>query len=336
MTRVTARWTVSLAGLPSTPEHCLSVDGMTPHGPNLSHWPGNRTPKELKADLSTGICLSFARAPESYRRRFLGGVTTVVNDHYDTDGFLSMLAVTRPDVALARAERCLAAAATGDYQCFHDDLGFATDRIVHGLLRSPASPLAAELARQPAERAPLLCYEWLLAHAEQVLDEPQTWSALYADELAAVHAEIERARAGAVVTRRDFAAQLGVVRSRAPLRRIVLNTCAAGAFRVLHLHESEAGLLVRYHDRTESWFEVVTFAPPPRRDLRILAARLQELERAAGSAATWCADPPTDPVPELYCGPSAPQEYGEITRVLTPTRIPAARLLSAFGEFLTP
>ena len=67
-----------------------------------SHWPGNRTPPELKADLSTGICLSFARAPAEYQQTVLAGAEAVVNDHYDTDGFLSMLAIVRPDVALAR------------------------------------------------------------------------------------------------------------------------------------------------------------------------------------------------------------------------------------------
>ena len=31
----------------------LSVDGMSPQGPNLSHWPGNRTPAEFKAFIDS-------------------------------------------------------------------------------------------------------------------------------------------------------------------------------------------------------------------------------------------------------------------------------------------
>jgi hypothetical protein len=80
-------------GAASTPDLHLSVDGMTPSGPNLSHWPGNRTPAKWKQDLSTSICMSYARAPAEEQLEFLSGAEVVLNDHYDTDGFGSLLAV---------------------------------------------------------------------------------------------------------------------------------------------------------------------------------------------------------------------------------------------------
>ncbi len=300
----------------------LSVDGMTVSGPNLSHWPGNRTPARYKADLSTGICLAFARAPAEERAAFLAGARMVVNDHFDTDGFLSMLAVTRPDVALPRAALCLEAAATGDYQAYQGEAGFAVDRIVLGLLRHPRSPLAAELpAMSPPHRA-LRGYRWLLENATLVLDQPQELAFLWRDEHARITAELAAARAGALRRQEFGSAGLAVLTSEGDVARMVLNTCA-GAFRVLHVQGGEGGPRYRYHDRTESWFEVVTFRPPPRRDLRPLAARLEHLERRATSAPTgqWCADPPDDPVPELYFGAPAAQEYGEITRTLTPSAL---------------
>jgi hypothetical protein len=299
---------------------------MTPEGPNLSHWPGNRTPPWLEADLSTGICLAFARAPEAARRDFLGESRAVVNDHYDTDGFCSMLALARPEVALAREEICLAAAATGDYQAFQTRRAFAVDRIVLGLPHSPASPLAAELAAEGLEgpARSQRCYRWLIEHAEEVLDRPETYAELWRDELAEVEAQLLAARRGGLARSYRTSASLAVLRSAGPVHRMVLNTCA-GAFRVLHLQDAADGLRVRYHDRTESWFEVVTFTPPPRRDLRILRDRLGE---------GWCADPPTDPVPELYHGPPAEQAYGEITRTLTPVEQPAEEIERAFARFL--
>src|SRR5262245_51148787 len=106
---------LGFAGLPDTPDLHLSVDGMTSCGPNLSHWPGNRTPPCWKDDLSTGICLRFARAQPAEQRDFLAGAEVVLNDHYDTDGFGSLLAILRPPVAFAREELVLAAAATGDF-----------------------------------------------------------------------------------------------------------------------------------------------------------------------------------------------------------------------------
>src|SRR5262245_27671421 len=129
------------AGLPDTPDLHLSVDGMTASGPNLSHWPGNRTPSCWKADLSTGICLAFARAEPAAQLVFLGGAEVVLNDHYDTDGFGSLLAILRPAVVFAREEMVLAAAATGDFGVYQTWRSFAIDRVV-ARLAEPDSPVA--------------------------------------------------------------------------------------------------------------------------------------------------------------------------------------------------
>lgn len=304
----------------------LSVDGMSPEGPNLSHWPGNRTPPELKADLSTGICLRFARAPEAARAAWLAGATQVLNDHYDTDGFLSLLAVTRPEVALAREEVCLAAAATGDYGVFVTPRAFAIDRIVLNLGRRDGTPLFGQLEGSVGDRNHRR-YRWLLAHAEAVLDQPQDLLPLYADELRAVQAALDAARAGSVQRSLFHAEGLSVLTTSAAVPRMVLNTLSV-LHRVLQVQPAGGGSLYRLHERTESWFEMVTISPPPRRDLRPLARRLQELEGVATEAGPrWVADAPTEPIPELYHGIPAAQAYGDVTRQLTPSRLPPARIV---------
>src|SRR5690606_9548070 len=112
---------------------------------------------------------------------------------------------------------------------------------------------------------------------------------------------------------------LSIVRTTGPVRRMTLNTLA-GAFRVLHVSAADGGTRYRYHDRTESWFEVVSFTPLPRVDLRPLAERLQVLEGEHAAPQRWCADPPDDPVPELWFGQNEPQEYGAVTRELGASR----------------
>lgn len=310
----------------------LSVDGMTAEGPNLSHWPGNRTPQCYKADLSTGICLLFARAPESEQVAFLGDAEFVVNDHYDTDGFLSMLAVTRPDLALEHEELCLAAAATGDFQACGTQRGFAVDRIVVHLARSD-SPVADAFAGLSGPDKSAARYRWLLDHAERVLGDPNSLAPLWRDEWDRTADELARCRAGALERRVDGALGFSVVETRTPVSRIALNTLA-GAYRVLHVERAREGLRYRYHDRTETWFEVATFAPPARIDLRPVAAALQELEGPASGEMRWCADAPTEPVPELWFGRDEPQAYGQVTRTLGESRLPtdtvARELAAAF------
>lgn len=291
---------------------------MTPDGPNLSHWPGNRTPPEWKADLSTGICLNFARAAANARERFLDGAAVVLNDHYDTDGFLSLLAVLRPDVALSREELALAAAATGDFGCFHTWRAFAVDRVVANLA-APASPVHAEFRALAGPAKSFARYGWLLEHAAIVLDHPEQFAPLWRDELARVTGELAAGRRGEVLRTGYCELGFAVLRTARPVHRMTLNTLA-GAFRVLHVENAADGVRYRYHDRTESWFELQTIPVPPRRDLRPLAATLAALE-PPHDGAQWCADPPAEPIPELYFGVPAAQEYGQLTRELRPSSL---------------
>ena len=57
-------------------EPVVSVDGaFGAPGLNLSHWPGNTTPPDLRHDLSTGAALAFAAlSPEERARRAEGCV----------------------------------------------------------------------------------------------------------------------------------------------------------------------------------------------------------------------------------------------------------------------
>jgi hypothetical protein len=325
------RLQLGFAGASGLSESHLSVDGMTPRGPNLSHWPGNRTPAMWKADLSTGIALRFARAPRDEQDAFLGDALLVVNDHYDTDGLGALLAVLRPELAIAREELLLAAAATGDYGTWHTWRAFAIDRIV-ARLAAPPSPVAGAFAgvADPDELS-LRRYAWLLDHATAVLDQPGQFAPVYVDEMAIVQHELARGLAGAIERQQLAELGLAVLRSDGARHRMTLNTLA-GAFRVLHVQRDRDGTRYRYHDRTESWFELVTVRPQPRRDLRPLAAQLARLERECDGA-SWNADPPQEPIPELYFGVPSAQAYGQLTRELRPSRLPESRVVEAFVTF---
>ncbi|HVS17431.1 MAG TPA: DUF6687 family protein, partial [Planctomycetota bacterium] len=112
----------------------------------LSHWPGNATPRELRHDLSTGAALAFAALSRERRAALAGGARVVANNHFDTDGTLAMFAVLEPEAARARAAGLLAAAAAGDFFAWPDDRALAIDALVNGATDAERSPLAGELA----------------------------------------------------------------------------------------------------------------------------------------------------------------------------------------------
>lgn len=327
------RLQLGFAGANGCPIPHLSVDGMTPVGPNLSHWPGNRTPGKWKADLSTGIALQFARASAAEREEFLGASELVLNDHYDTDGFGALLAVQRPEVAIGREELLLTAAAVGDYGTWQTWRGFAIDRTV-ARIGAPESPVHAvfRLWTNPDQRT-LERYRWLIENAESVLDGTGQFAALYAEEMATVRQQLQEGLGGAVCRRSYDPIGFSVLTSRGDRHRMVLNTLA-GAFRILHVRHEPDGPRYRYHDRTESWFEMVTLRPLPRLDLRPIAAYLGSLE-GPHDGACWLADPPGEPIPELYFGVPSVQAYGQLTRELRPSNLPPERVEAALVRCFT-
>lgn len=96
------------------PPGAAACDGVVPGAAvDLSHWEGNATPAELKADTSTEIALRFARTGEA--------IDLAVNNHFDTDGALAVYALVRPEVALAHAGVLIAAAEVGDFDEWPSD-----------------------------------------------------------------------------------------------------------------------------------------------------------------------------------------------------------------------
>jgi hypothetical protein len=112
------------------PQPKLSVDGLVPGSLHLSHWSGNRTPSFLKADSSTEIVLNLLRSPE--RTGVVRGVNLVTNNHFDTDGLLSVWASLRGEDAVDLTDRLIAAAEAGDFSSYTTDLGVRVSLAIQG------------------------------------------------------------------------------------------------------------------------------------------------------------------------------------------------------------
>ena len=149
--------------------------------------------------------------------------------------------------------------------------------------------------------------------------------------MARVQGEIDAGQRGAIERQLLSPFAFAVLQSEGPRHRMTLNTLA-GAYRVLHAQRDAGETRYRYHDRTESWFDLVTIHAPPRRDLRPLARKLADLE-PEHDGASWQADAPDTPIPELYFGVPSEQEYGEITRELRPSKLPSEQVTQEFAEF---
>ena len=116
------------AGLKDVPK--LSVDGTVENSIHFSHWQGNHTPPEVKADTSTEIALNLVAAPD--REELTKGIELVTNNHFDTDGVLSVWTVLTGERAIALREKLIAAAEAGDFSEFSNEDGVRASIVIQG------------------------------------------------------------------------------------------------------------------------------------------------------------------------------------------------------------
>lgn len=320
-------------------EPILSVDGTfasAARGLNLSHWPGNTTPRSLRHDLSTGCALRFALLPSAERERLAAGATAIVNNHYDTDGVLALFATRHPERALPRAERLLAAAAAGDFFRFPDWKALALDAVITGLADRELSPWRKDFERLDERARYQRCLAFLLENLPDLLDGDLTefrelWQPVLddarmdLDDLVRAerrdHPELDLAVWTAVPGSRS--SRPGSTGVFDPGRHALFG--ATNADRTLAAGPGPDGTTYRLVFSTLSWFDLETERRLPRPDLAALAARLNALEGTTEEEAlAWRAQAAGSPAPELWFGGAAVEGFAEHNQALAPSRLATA------------
>ncbi|MCB9883556.1 MAG: hypothetical protein H6834_17345 [Planctomycetes bacterium] len=310
----------------------LSVDGLAPLGPNLSHWPGNRTPRHLAHELSTGICLRYVSACNEGVDAFADDCfePIVSNTHYDTDGALSLFAILQPDLALEHARALLDAASCGDFLRFTTEDALALDTLIDAFHDPDLTPFASVRSTCGLERDEIAYREVLerlpgwLANG---LDHPELWRA----HVESIVLEIDRLRRDLREPGRSTASGLCWGETSFQPRRHAWNHVLP-ADRSLRIMKDEHGATsYSFEYSTRSWFDLPGHPVHPRVDLAPIAAELNALEDGPG---TWIHDPISFPLPVLYCGEASPPSFGERTTFLRASSLSKERVLETLERHL--
>lgn len=171
----------------------LSVDGTVDNSIHFSHWQGNLTPTELKADTSTEIALNLAASPN--RKQLTNGIELVTNNHFDTDGVLSVWTVLNGERALPYRDLLIAAAEAGDFSEYSSDDGVRVSIAIQGSDQaSPnndeGSPLAKLIAGEEVDDD-ARAYELVLPRVEDLLTNIDDYESLWREGWNSVAAAIE-------------------------------------------------------------------------------------------------------------------------------------------------
>jgi hypothetical protein len=177
----------------------LSVDGTVDNSIHFSHWEGNNTPPEVKADTSTEIALNLVSSPN--RDALTNGIELVTNNHFDTDGVLSVWTVLNGERALRYRDLLVSAAEAGDFSEHSSDDGVRVSIAIQGSDQaSPnnddGSPLARLLAGEGVDDD-ARAYELVLPEVERLLTNINNYEPLWREgwnNLAAAIESFERGK----------------------------------------------------------------------------------------------------------------------------------------------
>ncbi|MBX3473413.1 MAG: hypothetical protein KF754_03455 [Planctomycetes bacterium] len=246
------------------PDECVSVDGDAPGRLHLSHWPGHRTPQALRHKVSTGSCLMLARHEQ--RATLLQGITTVTNNHWDTDGLCSVFAVVQPALALEHGPTLVAAAMAGDFDEFTTPEGVKINLTLAALTKHPHSPMRTSLFGTELE-ARQAQYEHGLKLLPSLLANPDLHADWFAREYWTIQRDMRAMREDHGEIHLEPEIDLVEIRGDRLYHPVAVNTNApAGA--VLNVVSVEGGWLYDLRLNTTSWFDL-----PPQEGVRRLKRR---------------------------------------------------------------
>ena len=181
-------YTDALADVPK-----LSVDGTVSNSIHFSHWQGNETPEELKADTSTEIALNLVTSPK--RNEFTRGIDLVTNNHFDTDGMLSVWTVMMGERAAEYRDVLIAAAEAGDFSEYSSVDGVRVSLAIQGSDAAiPTDDLGSPLARMLAGKEvndDARCYELIMPEVEHLLSNINAYEPLWRDGWQKIVAALE-------------------------------------------------------------------------------------------------------------------------------------------------
>lgn len=271
----------------------LSIDGTVSNSVHFSHWEGNRTPAAVKADTSTEIALNLVGSPE--RERLTEGIELVTNNHFDTDGVLSVWTVLTGERALELREKLIAAACAGDFSEYSSQDGVRASIVIQGSDAAvPGEDAGSPLARHLADGAMLddaRSYELILPEVERVITRTDDYEFLWRDVWQRIEAALESFARGESHVEEDASTGLSLItlapglygsrgfsptRHNAPFTAISAN--AHGQVFLIAL-PMMGGWSYRVDYPYYSWAETIVRPRIERRDFTPLVARLNELEQ---------------------------------------------------------
>ncbi len=309
----------------------LSVDGTVDNAIHFSHWQGNKTPRSVKADTSTEIALNLVAAEN--RDELTQGIDLVTNNHFDTDGVLSVWTVLNGERALPLREKLIGAAEAGDFSELSSEDGARASIVIQGSdspIDKSGSPLAQQLAGEDFNDE-ARAYEIVLPQVEDVIAHTNKYESLWRESWRRIETALDSFAKGASRVEEIGDAKISLVTLAPevfgpngfdPTRHAAPFTAVSNHARgelFLIATPLGSGWAYRLDYPYYSWAETLVRPKIERRDLSELMIQLNDLE--GNSSATWKLDSS-----ELASGAKFSDEIGKLAASMLQPDLVAAHL----------
>ncbi|MFQ5597794.1 MAG: DUF6687 family protein [Nitrospiria bacterium] len=258
----------------------ISVDGLVPNSFHLSHWKGNQTPVPLKADTATEIAFRYISHPD--RKSFFPQASIITNNHFDTDGLLSVWTLLNPRKAEPMAGRLISAAEAGDFSIFSSEEGVQINLLIHGLCQARKGPISdiIDAYSGPREAA---YYKGLLPLIPDLFRKKDDYRSFWGPPFEAILHSMDLFEKGVVGVDEYEEEALSVIMDESrPARQAIDHYCQGDLILVVEDREkNEGGFGYELEYRYYSWADTVTRPPIKTIDMVPLAKTLNRLDSAA-------------------------------------------------------
>jgi len=261
----------------------ISVDGLVPNSYHLSHWAGNETPAALKADTSTEIALNFIS--DGYYKTLFPHANILTNNHFDTDGLLSVFTLLYPDKAETMTKILIDTAEACDFSSFSSENGVQTNLLIDQLCHAKASPFRKQWKAFSGPKDAIY-YKILLQELPDIIKRKDEYGDLWREKFDQIVASMEMFEKRAVWVQEYRDEGLTVVMDHVkPAPQAIDYYCKGDVFLIIQENKGATGRNGGRYDydlsyRYYSWADTVRRPPIFKRSTTHLAEYLNKNEKA--------------------------------------------------------
>lgn len=256
-------------------DNVVCVDGLFESKFQISHWKGNNTPVELKADTTTEMAFKLIESPNM--NKYLNGIDVVSNNHFDTDGLISAFVLVHPEIALQNRQVLINTAITGDFAEFKSEDAFKISTSIESLFNLDKSFLKSELSNKSYPEIIQLLYERGFELIPDFIKNIDGFEQFWSEEFK----EYEKSEASFASHSSFFSnysdCKLSVIESIIPLHRVSKYQHAENDI-VLSMIKTTSGNKYELEYKLHTWFDTTREMKVTRKDLNPLAVKLNLIE----------------------------------------------------------